>query len=218
MTGTRTPARVFATMEATLPGRGQDIKEIVECASWVSAVLPQCDDLRLKPWRGDPDPVRGHCYVASESLWWAVGDWRRHMTPMTVRHEGTVHWWLSLGDARLDLTSAQFSAPVPYELGRGRGFLTKVPSNRAHSMMSRAFRQAAQNDIGMLEACTGRRIEIRVDGFRDQEGKAYLRAVVVAGVHGIMLRTDKGFRDLLCRFSIHADRVRNDLAGEVLDG
>lgn len=38
----------------------------------------------------------------------------------------------------LDLTACQFERPVPYELGRGRGFLTAAPSRRAHVVIERA--------------------------------------------------------------------------------
>jgi len=44
------------------------------------------DDLRRPPWKGDPNPLAGHCYVASEALYHLLGDkWK----PEHVKHEGT---------------------------------------------------------------------------------------------------------------------------------
>jgi len=61
---------------------------------------------------------------------------------MTVRHEGSVHWflahrpttWLPYGYI-LDPTVSQFKNKPKYGIARGRGFLTKKPSKRARAMM-----------------------------------------------------------------------------------
>lgn len=97
------------------------------------------DDLRRAPWSGSTDPLAGHCYVASEAAYHllggpTVGWWR----PATVRHEGAVHWYLVGNDGvPLDLTASQFCTPVPYHLGRRRGFLTTAPSKRAQVVLGR---------------------------------------------------------------------------------
>lgn len=93
------------------------------------------DDLRRTPWKGHPNPLAGHCYVASEALYHLLGDdWK----PEHVNHEGASHWYLRHRETGeiLDVTAGQFDTPVPYDLGRGRGFLTREPSKRASILMS----------------------------------------------------------------------------------
>jgi hypothetical protein len=57
-----------------------------------------------------------------------------------IRHEGGTHWYLknSTTGKIVDLTSSQFRQPVPYESGRGVGFLTLKPSKRARIVIRRA--------------------------------------------------------------------------------
>ncbi len=93
---------------------------------------------------------RGNCYVTCEALYHLLGGKDAGYTPHTVRHEGTVHWYLrreqrSIGglywDTIIDPTASQFKTPPPYHLGRGRGFLTKGPSKRARAMMDKMVYQ-----------------------------------------------------------------------------
>jgi hypothetical protein len=102
--------------------------------------LPSCDDLRRRPWKGSPCPVAGHCYVASEALWHALGGAASEWRPKVVRHEGATHWYLESAEDGLvlDLTGSQFYRMPPYHKGRGCGFLTKAPSKRARILMERA--------------------------------------------------------------------------------
>jgi len=83
-------------------------------------------------------PYCGHCYHATESLYWLLGGSKSNCKPMVVRHEGGTHWFLltSLGKI-LDVTGAQFYTKVPYELAKGCGFLTKHPSKRARKVIER---------------------------------------------------------------------------------
>jgi hypothetical protein len=62
------------------------------------------------------------------------------VTPMTVRVNGDVHWFLKsklTPVTYIDPTADQFDTPVPYLEGRGRGFLTKAPSKRAQKILER---------------------------------------------------------------------------------
>lgn len=95
-------------------------------------------DLRYPPWRGHPTPWVGACYIASEALYWSLGGPDGCWRPMFIRHEGVPHWYLQddLGQV-LDLTSGQFGTRVPYDDGRGKGFLTSYPSLRALILMGR---------------------------------------------------------------------------------
>jgi hypothetical protein len=95
------------------------------------------DDLRRAPWRGSSNPLAGHCYVASEAAWHALGGKASGWTPCTLRHEGGPHWFLRHADGRvLDLTAGQFTTPVPYAAARGCGFLTREPSKRARVVLA----------------------------------------------------------------------------------
>ena len=89
---------------------------------------------------------RGNCYVACEALYHLLGGKRAGLVPHTVRHEGVVHWYLVLyslprrvrdGGIVIDPTAVQFATPPDYTRGRGRGFLTKMPSDRARQLMDR---------------------------------------------------------------------------------
>ncbi len=47
------------------------------------------DDLRRPPYKGNKNPLTGHCYVASEALYHLLGnmDW----VPCNIHHEGSPH-------------------------------------------------------------------------------------------------------------------------------
>lgn len=96
------------------------------------------DGLRRAPWKGDPNPLSGHCYVASEALWYSLPD-RDDWVPASLRHEGAVHWYLKhrRSESVRDLTAGQFSTKPDYSQGRGRGFLTNRPSKRAQIVLDR---------------------------------------------------------------------------------
>ncbi len=96
------------------------------------------DDLRRPQWQGHVNSLAGHCYVASEALLWLVGGKSQGWAPQTVRVAGVTHWYLRHTDGTiLDPTRGQFEGPVPYENGRGRGFLTPNPSKRACVVLAR---------------------------------------------------------------------------------
>jgi len=96
------------------------------------------DDLRRAPWRGSPNRLAGHCYVASEALYHLAGGKASGLTPQNVQHEGASHWYLKHKDGTIvDPTAGQFSTPVPYSQGKGKGFLTKRPSKRAQIVIDR---------------------------------------------------------------------------------
>lgn len=92
---------------------------------------------------------RGNCYVSAEALYHLLGGKKAGYTPYTVRHEGSVHWYLVKFDdwanksrnrsiffgTVLDPTRKQFKVTPDYYAGRGRGFLTKKPSKRAKALM-----------------------------------------------------------------------------------
>lgn len=82
--------------------------------------------------------LRGNCYVTCEALYHLLGGKKAGLKPMTIRHEGDVHWFLlaeGLVNRILDPTVRQFKTLPDYKNARGRGFLTKKPSKRAKRLM-----------------------------------------------------------------------------------
>jgi len=105
-----------------------------------NAVRNALSDELMKPeYRGHPNKFRGHCYVASEALHHLLGGSEAGWVPQFIRWEGAPHWYLKhpATDTILDLTAEQFSKPVPYEQGSGKGFLTSHPSKRAQVLIDR---------------------------------------------------------------------------------
>jgi hypothetical protein len=83
-------------------------------------------------------PFYGHCYVATESLYYLLGGPASEWTPTYVHHEGSTHWFLvhqRTGEI-LDVTAAQFHRPPPYQHGLGCGF-QKYPSDRTRTLLAR---------------------------------------------------------------------------------
>ena len=100
----------------------------------------------LVPSRTLKKKRRGNCYVTAESLFHLLGGKAAGYTPHTVRHEGSVHWYLRHETKSIDgiyfatiidPTASQFKSQPPYHKGRARGFLTKGPSKRAREMMQK---------------------------------------------------------------------------------
>ena len=109
------------------------------------------DDLLHPVYRRRPRTIAtaGHCYVASEAVWWAYAR-DAGFRPYHVVHESESHWFLvhRLVDAFddhapewwtvIDATHDQFTTPVPYRNGRRATFLTPHhPSARAITVMER---------------------------------------------------------------------------------
>lgn len=102
------------------------------------------DDLRKSEYRENPNPMAGHCYVASEALYHLLGGKAEGWKPMSIQHEGGPHWFLKHEDgAVIDATADQFRTPVPYDEGRGCGFLTRDPSARTKIVLRRVEHEAA---------------------------------------------------------------------------
>ena len=96
-------------------------------------------DLLLPRYRGSTNPLAGHCYAASEALYHLLGGKEAGYRPVSLRLSPClVHWWIEgPGGEVLDPTARQFSEPVAYHKGRGRGFLTRQPSARADEIIRR---------------------------------------------------------------------------------
>lgn len=96
------------------------------------------EDLRKPAYRDNPNPIAGHCYVASEVLYHKMGGKAAGWTPQTIQHEGGPHWFIKNKEGVvIDPTADQFETKVPYEEGRGCGFLTRQPSARSQVVLDR---------------------------------------------------------------------------------
>jgi len=105
----------------------------------LQGALAGSDDLRQKQYRGNSNPLTGHCYIASEAAYHALGGKAQGWKPMQMSVAGTPHWWLEGPEHKvLDITEGQFPQGVEHEKGRGKGFLTRDPSKRAQTLMNRA--------------------------------------------------------------------------------
>jgi len=88
-------------------------------------------DLLKGRWETSPDDgVSGHCYVATEALYWMMGK-GMGFKPHVVGHkecpellkEGETHWFLMKDDMVLDVTADQFKGRIPYVLGKPNGMM-----------------------------------------------------------------------------------------------
>lgn len=91
------------------------------------------DEDRRAPWRGNPNQMAGHCYVASEAVYHLLG----RGTPHYVHVGDATHWYLVVDGTVVDPTSDQFDVEPPYANGRGCGFLTRQPSQRTSAVLGR---------------------------------------------------------------------------------
>lgn len=98
------------------------------------------DDLRKPEYRGHPNPLYGHCYVASEA-YFHLSPNRSLLKVMRIKHEGTTHWFLKnlFTGEFIDITAGQFKNMPDHSLGVGTGFLTKQPSKRAQELIRRVW-------------------------------------------------------------------------------
>ena len=91
----------------------------------------------------ETNPLFGHCYVATETLYHLMNS--TEVKPVCGRDDdGIVHWWLEYRKSgkRIDVTVDQYHSVgkfPPYENGRGSGFLTKKPSKRTKVVMDRVL-------------------------------------------------------------------------------
>ena len=122
-----TPKDQVTTYVCTDPQHRPLVQQVRSCLT---------EELRKKEYRAHPNPVAGHCYVASEALYHKLGGKSAGWTPQSIRHEGGPHWYLKNQDGTvIDPTADQFVTPVPYSQGKGCGFLTRQPSARRQSVL-----------------------------------------------------------------------------------
>lgn len=118
-----------------------------EIRRYIGAIQKVLTDALLTPkYRAKPrvHVTEGHCYAASEALYYLLGGKGSVLVPQVSSWESNgeklTHWYLKNSDTGeiLDPTVEQFlvkkEAP-PYDKGKGCGFLTKQPSRRAQKIL-----------------------------------------------------------------------------------
>jgi hypothetical protein len=89
-------------------------------AARIVAILCEHDELRKPEYRGNPNPILGHCFVAVEAFCHLTGG-----KGCVMQHEGGPHWFALLDGQVYDPTVAQFATKPDYTQGRGCGFQSK---------------------------------------------------------------------------------------------
>lgn len=108
-------------------------------------------DLLNSQWKHSADGVTGHCYVATEALYWLLGK-ELGFKPHVLSHsicpelldEGETHWFLMKdNDIILDVTADQFKgANIPYHKGKPNGMMNHPEggSQRAQILIKRIIK------------------------------------------------------------------------------
>lgn len=113
----------------------------------ILAIQDSLDDSLLKPnylKMKDRNKFTGHCYAASEALYYLTGG-KDVWIPQSAKDEtGGTHWWLKhkLTGEIVDITKTQyteFGIQPPYHKGCGRGF--QQQSFRCLEIMKRVDRK-----------------------------------------------------------------------------
>jgi hypothetical protein len=103
------------------------------------------DELRNPEFRGNPNPMAGYCYVASEAFYYLRGGRDSGFHPAVVHHEGGTHWFLREPDGHaLDITVTQYTTMPDHPRGRNASFRNKKPSKRAAVVIRRVAKLMAE--------------------------------------------------------------------------
>ena len=100
------------------------------------------DDLLKKEYRkSQKNFLWGHCYIATEALYYLLGEDNVNYTPSTIKVDGITHWFLknkNTGEI-IDPTKDQFDYPLNYDKSVNRFFLTTTPSKRTLILLNRIY-------------------------------------------------------------------------------
>ena len=113
----------------------------------LKSIYFKCSHLLEPKWRkmNEESGIEstGHCYVATEALFYLCGGIRSRLRPMYAKYFEGTHWWLVDEKGVIyDATDCQYGdEKPPYELGVRGGFLNgyKGPSKRAAAMIKLAL-------------------------------------------------------------------------------
>lgn len=118
------------------------MKEIKTLVAIIRDSLTDKD--RSPRYRGDPNPMAGHCYVASEVFYHAMGGKAQGWKAMHVTVLDGPHWFMKHSSGIVvDITADQFPCAVPYDNAKGKGMQGRYkngvlqPSKRASAVLAR---------------------------------------------------------------------------------
>lgn len=107
-------------------------------------------DLLKGTWRKPSDnPMKGHCYVATEAFYWILGGDKSNISTYVITHKvfpkeleaGGTHWFAKDNSTNeiYDITKSQFKGNIPYSKGRRNGMMKypKGGSKRAREVIKR---------------------------------------------------------------------------------
>jgi hypothetical protein len=127
----------FLDADENIGGLSASDSEIENLMSDIRGVLSP--DLLKKEYHSENaiNPMFGHCYVATEALYYLLNDPVRYRPARDI-----VHWWLvDLYENRIwDATKDQYLSVgkvPPYQNGKRSGFLTNFPSKRCKIVLNR---------------------------------------------------------------------------------
>jgi len=102
--------------------------------------LSKHPELRQKKYNSNHHPLAGHCYIATEALYYLIpSNERSYFKPCCISLGASMtHWFLKdrCSSEVLDPTASQFSEVPDYSRGVGKGFLTKEPSKRTQKVLA----------------------------------------------------------------------------------
>lgn len=92
----------------------------------------------------------GHCYVATEAMYYLLGGKSSGYMPASLVHEGVKHYYLKHRETGevLDLTALQFRTPIPYASGRGSVYRQSKPSKRTAILLERVKARSSMKKAG----------------------------------------------------------------------
>jgi hypothetical protein len=132
----------FLDADENIGGLSASDSEIENLMSDIRGVLSP--DLLKKEYHSENaiNPMFGHCYVATEALYYLLNDPARYGPARGRDERDIVHWWLvDLYENRIwDATKDQYLSVgkvPPYQNGKRSGFLTNFPSKRCKIVLNR---------------------------------------------------------------------------------
>ncbi len=88
------------------------------------------------------NPLYGHCYIATEALYYLLDDKEKNKyVPSTINVNGITHWFLKHKHTSeiIDITKSQFDFELDYSKSRNRFFLSPKPSKRTLILINRIY-------------------------------------------------------------------------------
>jgi len=111
----------------------------------IEEIIDSLDDSLLKKeflLLKNRNKFTGHCYVATEALYYLLDDnERKKYCPARLKINGVTHWFLKnkFNGEIIDITKEQFNFKLDYKKAKNCFFITKNPSKRTKILISRIY-------------------------------------------------------------------------------